>query len=106
MRFVRFSLNQHTLTNALRHSHATRVEFTLKKHKKRILLIIADNGQGVDDATLQHGMGFRGMEERLRPFGGVLKWERSPLGGLQLIISLNFSEESAKDKPIDRGIGA
>jgi signal transduction histidine kinase len=93
-----FRISQEALTNALRHSHATRVEFTLKKNKKRIILTIADNGQGVDEATLQHGMGFRGMEERLRPFGGTLKWDRSPLGGLQLMVSLHLADEAAAGK--------
>ncbi|MBF0294058.1 MAG: response regulator [Magnetococcales bacterium] len=82
-----FRIAQEALTNAVRHGRASRVEFTLKRAARQIHLTIADDGAGLGDQAAW-GMGFRGMEERLRPFGGTIRLERAPMGGLQLVATV------------------
>lgn len=88
LKIALFRVVQEAVTNALRHGKANRVEVTLRRRRGHVQLSIADNGQGLPDQGVVWGMGFRGMAERLRPFGGVIQCERSVMGGMVLIVTI------------------
>lgn len=58
------------LTNASRHSQATRLEVELEARKNIVRLLIRDNGVGC--AKILEGMGLAGMKERVRNVGGTI----------------------------------
>ena len=72
------------LTNARRHSGAWNVRVAVGTSENKLWAEVSDDGSGFDpaqepSATTTGGMGIRGMRERTRALGGVLKIE-SELG--------------------------
>lgn len=92
-----FRIAQETLSNALRHSHATRIELTLKQHKSMIVLRVTDNGIGFDPRSERNGssMGLINISERTQEMGGV--WEMISAEGkgatLEVRVPLVMREE-------------
>ncbi|MCS3902162.1 two-component system sensor histidine kinase UhpB [Methylohalomonas lacus] len=77
---------QEGLTNAGRHSGASRIETSLQHVAERemLLVTISDNGKGLAEATGGYGFGLSGMRERLSALGGVLEYDHITGGGLLL----------------------
>jgi len=77
---------QEALTNAVRHSHATRVKVTFTRMKGAAVLEIHDNGRGfnVGALTLRRGIGLIGMKERLTACGGGLVIKSLPGEGTMI----------------------
>ncbi|MEJ2363234.1 MAG: response regulator [Deltaproteobacteria bacterium] len=71
-----YRIIQEALNNAAKHSEADTVRVSLRRTEERLELTIADNGIGLDAATLFHqgepgtGMGLDGMKERTEFLGG------------------------------------
>ena len=67
-----FRIFQETLTNVARHGKATRVEVVLQKQPDRLVLLIHDNGRGLDqaDPSLSNSLSLLGMRERAAILGG------------------------------------
>ena len=84
-----FRIAQEAVNNALKHSHADRVQISLEQPDGQLLLEVRDNGAGFDPAVLTrnpsdsgtHGMGLRIMEYRAGMIGGTLHIERIATGG-------------------------
>ena len=70
-----FRIFQETLTNVVRHSQATKVEASLKKDAKGLVLTIRDNGRGISDEEIaqSNSLGLVGMRERALIFGGTVE---------------------------------
>ena len=83
-----FFCTQEALTNAVRHSGASRVVIDLRCAGGQVRLNISDNGQGASAAA--EGNGMRGMRERVAEQGGLLKAGalNSAGGGFGVAISL------------------
>jgi signal transduction histidine kinase len=77
---------QEGLTNARRHSGATRVAVRVRLAEDAASLTVADHGRGLDGA--EPGFGLRGMEERVRSVGGSLSIESDPGRGTCLVASV------------------
>lgn len=76
---------QEALTNAVRHSQATRIQIACSVQGQAIELVVADNGQGrAADVQQRAGNGLLGLRERLRQCGGQLRLHDAPEGGLVL----------------------
>jgi two-component system sensor histidine kinase UhpB len=92
---------QESVTNALRHAEAKRLEVELVERgndgegdetARRLDLTIADDGRGVaDDAP--KGFGVRGMQERVQAFGGTLEIENRASGGACVRIAIPLRNE-------------
>jgi two-component system sensor histidine kinase DevS len=81
-----------SLSNVIRHAGATAVEVTVSADDKELVLVVADDGVGVDpDAPPPSGFGLRNMAARAASLGGtcsvvpneprgtLVEW-RAPLG--------------------------
>lgn len=70
-----YRIAQEALTNAERHSGATRVSVDLRGHKKGVTLRIADNGRGISaqPGAAGAGLGLRNMQERIEQLDGTLR---------------------------------
>ncbi len=64
-----FRICQESLTNALKHGRAGRVDIFIRLKAEHVELFIADNGTGC--TGLKKGHGITGMEERVKKLGGV-----------------------------------
>ena len=66
-----YRIVQESLTNAFRHSKATRIGIHLWLADGELLISISDNGEGVQRVV--KGMGLTGMEDRLRRVSGSVR---------------------------------
>src|SRR5581483_6215385 len=70
------------LTNAAKHSGATRVWIDLRHDGRTLRITITDDGRG--GASLDGGSGLRGIERRIGTFDGILALS-SPVGGPTIV---------------------
>jgi signal transduction histidine kinase len=79
---------QEALTNARKHSGATRVEVSLDYADSAVTLQVADDGCGFDVAATPAGFGLTGMRERLALVGGTLTVRAAPAAGVVVRVEL------------------
>ena len=77
-----FRIIQEALTNVTRHAKATRVDVSVRRAGKAIILGVADNGIGFAPDSLSglRSLGLVGMRERAVACGGVLLVQGKPGG--------------------------
>ena len=73
-----YCIAREALSNAFRHSGATQVDVAMSFGHAQFVLLIADNGCGIDAQTLARGgrpghWGLTGMRERAQALGGQLE---------------------------------
>ncbi|MEU7059364.1 sensor histidine kinase [Streptomyces sp. NPDC046197] len=84
------------VTNAVRHSGATRCEIVLDGTPERVRLRIVDNGDGTPSRPAPEGIGgtgLKGLTERLAAAGGSLRAGPSPRGGFTVTAELPVDGE-------------
>ncbi|MFJ4837035.1 histidine kinase [Streptomyces sp. NPDC088746] len=93
------------VTNAVRHSGATRCEFVLDSTSERVRLTVTDDGAGASagqPTDRADGTGLKGLAERLTAAGGSLKSGPGPDGGF--VVTAELPAE-ALDGPGERDCG-
>ena len=80
---VIYRVAQEALTNALRHSGATRISIGLSSDHDRVVLTIRDNGRG-STASIEEGTGVAGMRERALLIGATLELLDSHPNGIEV----------------------
>jgi two-component system sensor kinase FixL len=78
-----FRIAQEAVANAIKHSHADRIEISLNRDNEQLTLIIRDNGVGIPDnvSGQRTGMGLLTMSHRARMVGGSLVANADEHGG-------------------------
>ena len=103
MEITIFRLVQECLTNIHRHSGSDTAIIAIREEDRTVVVEVKDAGKGIplnqqmairSDRT---GVGFRGMRERLRRFGGDLEIQ-SDSGGTSVIAKLPLQPASAVDR--------
>ena len=61
------------VNNAARHSHCSVVDIELKAEGSRLVLTVADNGEGFDKSTESEGQGLTSMQRRAQRLKGILE---------------------------------
>jgi signal transduction histidine kinase len=84
---------QEALTNAARHSKASRVRIRIGRKNGKFCCSIEDDGKGFDVQAVQadykrRGLGLIGMQERLNAIGGTLSIDSALGRGTRLLIQL------------------
>jgi signal transduction histidine kinase len=84
-----FYIAREALTNAFRHSAATRIILALDYGRKQILMECRDNGRGFDRDKLKQAeagghWGLNGMEERARSIGAEFSYDSAPGSGTRI----------------------
>jgi signal transduction histidine kinase len=85
-----FRMFQESLTNIVRHAHASKVEIRLKEQSGTVILEIRDNGKGIKETDLQgiRSLGIIGMRERAANFGGQVRIAGVPDQGTTVTIEV------------------
>jgi len=98
-----FRVFEEALTNAVRHSKATRISTTVATSwRGRLLLYVTDNGVGIPRERLVNGvtsLGLLGMSERARQLGGTVRLTSRSGLGTRLLLVLPLSREPAASAP-------
>ena len=85
LEIVVFRVVQESLTNVHRHSGSPSAAIRLGRSAESVHVEISDQGRGISPSSQEMeaariGVGVRGMEERVRQFGGTLKIDSGPGG--------------------------
>ena len=65
-----FRFIQDTITNALRHGHASHIEIHLFDEEEKYMIIMQDNGSGCKE--IHYGYGLKQMHERVAILNGTI----------------------------------
>jgi signal transduction histidine kinase len=74
------SIVREALSNALKHSQATKIIFYFTPVQNHLEIVIADNGCGLNDADRKTGDGLSNMRNRAESCGGAFQLESSAQG--------------------------
>jgi len=88
-----FRIFQEALTNVARHSNATEVFVRLEVIEGRIVLLLNDNGKGIDTKHINtsESFGLVGIRERVNAFAGEINISGIPGKGTTLKVKLPFN---------------
>lgn len=82
-----FRILQESLSNIVRHAHATDVAVELQRCGGVLTLTVQDNGIGMAASARGHGNGLPGIRDRTAAIGGRFAIESRPGGGTLLRLS-------------------
>jgi two-component system sensor histidine kinase UhpB len=86
-----YRIAQESLTNALRHAGATRIELALERLASAVRLRVADDGNGLIENEMSRS-GARGMRERAFLIGAELRIDASPGRGVRIVVDVPLPE--------------
>lgn len=101
-----FRLVQESLTNIHRHSGSKTASITFVYSETGVQVEVSDHGKGISSERLAEiqagraGIGIRGMQERLRRFGGTLEIQSNGIG-TKIIGNIPVTEEKNKSPDIE-----
>jgi signal transduction histidine kinase len=87
-----YRIVQEALTNASKHADATRVDVRLAFAYDTVEVVIADDGQGFDLATVGGGFGLVGMRERIALVRGTFEIDSRPGAGTTVRATLPVAQ--------------
>lgn len=93
-----FRVIQESVTNAIRHANATKIEVTLYLDGNNIKADVSDNGVGFDpddiSSKVSKGghLGLLGIEERVRSQNGNLNIKAIPNGGVSISVEFPYEK--------------
>jgi signal transduction histidine kinase len=76
-----YRIVQESLTNVVRHAHATRASVIVRYRPDALVVDVHDNGRGAGNGS---GHGLTGMRERAAAIGGTLEAGPAPSGGFRV----------------------
>jgi len=82
-----FRIVQEALTNALKHAEASAVFVRIDRSRSFIDLVVEDDGLGLNGRS-SGGNGILGVKERAALYGGELRVDSSPHGGVRVSVRL------------------
>jgi NarL family two-component system sensor histidine kinase LiaS len=89
---VIYRVAQESISNVIKHAHATAIDMSLVKGQRQITLSVTDNGAGFDpeNASDEGHFGLMSMHERARSVGGTITIESETARGttLRLVLPL------------------
>lgn len=89
-----YKIMQELITNAQKHSQASKVEIQLTQFDGMLKLLFEDNGKGFSTETTRHGIGLQNIRERLKLFDGVLSIDSFPSKGTVIDIEIPLRYEA------------
>jgi two-component system, NarL family, sensor histidine kinase UhpB len=82
-----YRVAQESITNALRHADATRIELSLERLAGSVRLRVADDGNGLLEDEMRNS-GIRGMRERALLIDGSLQLDARPGAGVTVLLEV------------------
>ncbi|CAN5373858.1 sensor histidine kinase [soil metagenome] len=87
-----YRIVQESLTNVVRHAHATAANVDISEDGGDYVVRVGDNGVGIDGKEPNTGRGLLGMRERAELLGGSLETARAATGGLLVTARIPHKE--------------
>lgn len=83
-----YRIAQELINNVIKHSKATAVNVQLFKTGNDVLLIVEDNGKGIDKIERKEGIGLINISSRLNTINGKVNFEPSPESGTLVTVKI------------------
>jgi PAS domain S-box-containing protein len=95
-----YRIVQESLTNVIRHAHATRADVILEWQDEKIVIIIEDDGVGFDMQSARNAdqLGLLGMQERAEMLGGALLIDSTPKMGTTLVVEIPYVHSNTDNR--------
>ncbi len=87
-----YRIAQELINNVIKHSNANKVNIQLFKTSSDILLIVEDNGKGIDVLQHKKGIGLMNISSRLDTINGRVNFEPSPESGTLVTIKIPIQQ--------------
>lgn len=91
---------QELLLNIRKHAGAEQVKVNLSENGRQFAMVISDNGQGFNTASIknkQSSFGFKMLEDDVRAMGAELEVQSSPGRGTRVAVRLDLKEGGRTD---------
>ena len=88
-----FRIVQELLNNIIKHAWASKVEVQLVQHKKSLVLMVTDDGKGLDqpfDKLQKKGLGFRNIKSRVQSLNGKMEVDSVKKKGTTMTVELPY----------------
>ncbi|MFK7756622.1 MAG: ATP-binding protein [Flavobacteriales bacterium] len=86
-----YRIAQELVNNVIKHSGASEVNIQLFRNVKHIMLIVEDNGTGINEEASKKGIGLMNISSRLDSIKGNVNYEPSPNSGTLVTIKIPLS---------------
>jgi signal transduction histidine kinase len=101
-----YRIVQEALTNASRHSGARNIDISIRREEDQVTGAVVDDGRGFDRGDQKRGgLGFLGMEERVREAGGSIDVSSAPGRGTRIEFRLPWPETTEVTSDTGNGRG-
>ena len=100
-----YRLVQEGVTNAAKHSGASRVRVSIDEHDGTVEIVVEDDGAGFDPEADTAGFGLVGMHERVALAGGRLEVQTGPGEGTAVRAAIPVRPRQASAQPRIAGQG-
>lgn len=92
-----FRIFQETLTNIMKHAHASQVKVDICNRSNGVDMIVSDNGHGMHETDRQkpRSFGLRGMQERIAHFNGHMHISSIPGQGTTVAVHIPHADLDA-----------
>ncbi len=94
-----FRVLQEALTNVARHADATHIEVDMRTTDAELLLVVQDNGKGMEADPNRRSLGLVGMRERARQLGGSVTVGNSGDEGVRVEMRVPLREYHVQSGP-------
>jgi signal transduction histidine kinase len=79
---------QEALTNCARHAQAQNVKVLIQARDGRLQVSVTDDGVGLNPVRRRHGLGLRGIDERVRELEGTMTISERAGGGTMVAVQV------------------
>jgi signal transduction histidine kinase len=105
-RMVFYRVAEESLANVARHARATRVDVTILKEAKSVVMEVSDNGKAFEVETVMLATGSKhlglfGMRERVEMVRGSFQIHSTPASGTMIIARIPVSKATMKKWDLD-----
>lgn len=92
-----YRIFQEALTNILRHANATEVSISMRQEDEQLVLIVQDNGRGLDEEYIKtsNSLGIMGMRERSQLLKGSICFSGKKGEGTTVTLKIPLNEEQS-----------
>ena len=84
---------QESITNAIRHGHASEIDVSISRIDNELRLKVSDNGCGCSDIKQKEGFGTRHIQERIRMLNGTVDFRSQNGFCVEATIPIRWGEE-------------
>lgn len=90
-----YRIAQELVTNILKHAQAHQVDVQLLRNKGAVILLVVDDGVGIDPAHAARGLGMRNLHDRARILRGTLEMASNSPRGTVVTLRIPAPEQLA-----------